>query len=68
MDYLQLVASTKNELIHIYEVLNKSGIFNNPKMRTTLVKYSLLKCIGELGTIMDSMYEEEAKDIEVRME
>lgn len=68
MEYLDVIAESRRSLIYIYEVLKKSGAFKDQRVRSALVEYSLLKAIGELGTILDDLYDIEATQPDVRTE
>ena len=68
VEYLDVIAESRRSLIYIHEVLKKSGAFKDPRVRSALVEYSLLKAIGELGTILDDLYDIESKQPEVRTE
>ena len=68
VEYLDVIAESRRSLIYIHEVLKKSGAFKDQRVRSALVEYSLLKAIGELGTILDDLYDIESKQPEVRTE
>lgn len=68
VEYLDVIAESRRSLIYIYEVLKKSGALKDPRVRSALVEYSLLKAIGELGTILDDLYDEEALNPNIRTE
>lgn len=68
LEYLDVIAESRRSLIYIHEVLKKSGAFKDQRVRSALVEYSLLKAIGELGTILDDLYDIEATQPDVRTE
>ena len=68
VEYLDVIAESRRSLIYIHEVLKKSGAFKDQRVRSALVEYSLLKAIGELGTILDDLYDIESTQPEVRTE
>ena len=57
MEYLDVVKDAKDELIHIYDVLKKSGALNDIRIRTSLVEYSLLNTINRLSTLIEDLSE-----------